>query len=78
MAATVSLATMNGKDVNDLLDDLLENPDLQREWELNPDEVASRYSLTDAQRKALFAGDVDALIEGGLAERHVQQMRVSW
>jgi hypothetical protein len=65
-------------DVNDLLDDLLGNPELQREWELNPEVVARRYSLTEQQLQSLRAGDVDALVSDGLAERHVQQMRVSW
>jgi hypothetical protein len=71
---------MTGKslDVNDLLDDLLTDPELQRDWELNPETVASRYSLTSSQARALIDGDVDALIHEGLAERHVQQMRVSW
>ena len=71
---------MTGKkpDVNDLLDDLLNNPKVQREWELNPEVVASRYSLTSSQARALVDGDVDALICEGLAQRHVQQMRVSW
>jgi hypothetical protein len=71
---------MTGKnlDVNDLLDDLLNDPAVQREWELNPEMVASRYSLTTSQARALIDGDVDALISEGLAERHVQQMRVSW
>ncbi len=65
-------------DVNDLLDALLNDPAVQREWELNPEIVAGRYSLTAAQTRALIDGDVDALISEGLAERHVQQMRVSW
>lgn len=65
-------------DVNDLLDALLNDPAVQREWELNPDIVAGRYALTAAQTRALIDGDVDALISEGLAERHVQQMRVSW
>lgn len=71
---------MTGKklDVNDLLDDLLNNPEVQREWELNPEMVASQYALTASQTRALVDGDVDALISEGLAERHVQQMRVSW
>lgn len=70
--------TSKNLDVNDLLDDLINDPALQREWELNPDTVASRYSLTTSQARALIDGDVDALIREGLAERHVQQMRVSW
>lgn len=71
---------MTGKklDVNDLLDDLLNDPEVQRKWELNPEMVASQYSLTASQTRALVDGDVDALISEGLAERHVQQMRVSW
>ena len=70
--------TSKNLDVNDLLDDLLNDPAVQREWELNPEAVASRYSLTASQARALIDGDVDALISEGLAERHVQQMRVSW
>jgi hypothetical protein len=69
---------MTAPDINVLLDDLFENTDLQREWATNPEEVARRYSLTDAQRQALLDGDVDALMQQGLAERHVQLMRVSW
>ena len=69
---------MAGPDVNDLLDDLMGNPELQREWELNPTVVATKYSLTDSQFEALRSGNVDALLSEGLAERHVQQMRVSW
>jgi hypothetical protein len=65
-------------DVNVLLDKLSADSVLQREWELNPAAVAGRYSLTDTQRQALLDGDVDALLAEGLAERHVQQMRVSW
>jgi hypothetical protein len=70
--------TIDKPDVNELLDDLLNNPDLQREWELNPEVVANRYSLTSSQAQALIEGNVDALISEGLAQRHVQQMRVSW
>jgi hypothetical protein len=70
--------TSKNLDVNDLLDDLLNDQTVQREWELNPETVASRYSLTTSQTRALIDGDVDALIREGLAERHVQQMRVSW
>ncbi|WP_436765483.1 hypothetical protein [Streptomyces sp. URMC 123] len=66
------------RDVNALLDDLAGDAEIQREWELNPTEVARRYALTDTQRQALLDGDVEALIGEGLAERHVQQMRVSW
>jgi hypothetical protein len=69
---------MAGGDINDLLDDLLGDPELQREWELNPSEVATRYTLTESELHALMDGDIDALVAGGLAERHVQQMRVSW
>jgi hypothetical protein len=65
-------------DVNDLLDHLLNDPKVQREWELNPEIVATRYSLSYSQTRALIDGDVDALIREGLAERHVQQVRVSW
>jgi hypothetical protein len=65
-------------DVNDLLDDLQRDSQLQREWELNPTEVARRYSLTEKQLALLLDGDVDGLIREGLAERHVQEMRVSW
>jgi len=69
---------MSERDVNALLDDLTTDPELQRQWELNPGQVASRYTLTETQLAALVDGDVDALISEGLAERHVQQMRVSW
>lgn len=69
---------MSDRDVNALLDDLTSDPELQREWELNPGDVAARYELTETQLASLLDGDVDALISEGLAERHVQQMRVSW
>jgi hypothetical protein len=65
-------------DLNALLDDLIGNSDLQREWELNPQVVASRYQLTPSQMSALLDGDIDHLMAEGLAERHTQQMRVSW
>jgi mannose-6-phosphate isomerase-like protein (cupin superfamily) len=65
-------------DINTLLDQLLEDDELRRQWELNPSEVAKNYALTDAQLVALRDGDVDALLGEGLAERHIQQMRVSW
>lgn len=71
-------ATMAAPDINALLDDLLRDPELQRRWELDPAEVAKGYSLTESQMSALLSGDVDALTAEGLAERHVQQMRVSW
>jgi hypothetical protein len=69
---------MSLRDINALLDDLYEDTQLQREWELNPAEVATRYALTDKQLALLLDGDVDSLIREGLAERHVQQIRVSW
>lgn len=69
---------MTAPDINALLDDLLRDPGLQRRWEVDPAEVAKGYSLTESQMSALLSGDVDALTAEGLAERHVQQMRVSW
>ncbi len=66
------------KSVNDLLDDLINDPDMQRDWELNPTEVLKNYALGEAERQALLDGDVDKLIELGLAERHTKQMRVYW
>jgi hypothetical protein len=65
-------------DVNDLLDDLLSDPQVQKQWELDPSGVAREYELTETQLQSLIDGDVDSLISEGLAERHVQQMRVSW
>jgi hypothetical protein len=65
-------------DINDLLDQLFRDPEFQREWELNPREVAKGFDLSESQLTALLDGDVDALISDGLAARHVQQMRVSW
>ena len=69
---------MKNNDINALLDALINDPEVQKEWELNPALIAQKYDLTDSQRQCLLEGDVDALIEEGLAERHVQQMRVSW
>jgi hypothetical protein len=69
---------VSAPDINILLDRLYADPELQREWELDPASVASRYSLTPTQMASLIDGDVDALVAEGLAERHVQQMRVSW
>lgn len=66
------------RDINALLDDLQADATVQREWELNPHDVARRYNLTETQTLLLLDGDVDGLIKAGLAERHVQQMRVSW
>jgi hypothetical protein len=65
-------------DVNSLLDLLASDPELQSRWEVDPEAVLQQFDVTDSQREALMAGDVDSLIEAGLAERHVQQMRVSW
>jgi hypothetical protein len=65
-------------DVNVLLDRLMRDAELQRRWELDPAGVAAEYELTESQLRSLVDGDVDALMAEGLAERHVQQMRVSW
>jgi hypothetical protein len=65
-------------DVNVLLDQLATDPEFQARWEVDPDSVLQEFDLTESQRAALASGDVDALIDEGLAERHVQQMRVSW
>lgn len=65
-------------DINDLLDRLFRDPEFQRQWELNPREVAKDFALSESQLTALLDGDVDALISDGLDARHVQQMRVSW
>jgi hypothetical protein len=69
---------MSSPDINVLLDQLQHDTELQRKWELDPESVSRNYVLTETQRTALINGDVDALIAEGLAERHVQQMRVSW
>jgi len=69
---------MSPPDVNVLLDQLQQDPQLQRKWELDPAAVAADYALTESQLAALLDGDIDALIGSGLADRHVQQMRVSW
>ncbi|MDC9621682.1 hypothetical protein KKI90_05115 [Xenorhabdus bovienii] len=66
------------KDVNDLLDDLVSKPEVQARWEDVPEQVMQEYQLTPAQYRALSEGNIDALINEGLADRHVQQMRVSW
>lgn len=65
-------------DVNALLDRLGSDPELQARWEVDPQSVLEQFDVTDTQREALLAGDVESLIEAGLAERHVQQIRVSW
>ncbi len=69
---------MSKPDVNVLLDRLMRDAELQRRWELDPAGVAAEYELTESQLRSLVDGDVDALMAEGLAERHVQQMRVSW
>jgi hypothetical protein len=69
---------MSAGDINSLLDDLATDSELQREWELNAADVSRRYDITERQRELLLDGNVDALVSEGLAERHVQQMRVSW
>jgi Aromatic-ring-opening dioxygenase LigAB, LigA subunit len=69
---------MSSPDINDLLDALMGDVELQKRWELDPEQVAGDYALTPRQLAALLDGDIDALIGEGLAERHVQQMRVSW
>lgn len=47
--------------LNDLLIDLGRDADLAAAYEKNPDSVLSRYELTDAEKQALLAGDVDAV-----------------
>ena len=69
---------MSKPDINALLDALAGDEELQKQWQLNPEQVAGDYALTPSQLSALLDGDIDALIGEGLAERHVQQMRVSW
>lgn len=69
---------INENGVDRLLDDLMEKSEMQKRWALNPEEVAEEYRLTATQKTAMIDGDVDALIAEGLAERHVQEMRVSW
>jgi hypothetical protein len=64
--------------VDRLLDDLLSSTDVQKRWALNPELVAKEYQLTETQTAAMISGDVERLIAEGLAERHVQEMRVSW
>ncbi|MBD2779649.1 hypothetical protein [Xenorhabdus szentirmaii] len=66
------------KDVNDLLDDLISKPEVQLCWENEPEKVMQEYQLTPSQYRALSEGNIDALINEGLADRHIQQMRVSW
>jgi hypothetical protein len=66
------------RDVNDLLDDLTSDPEMRKRWALEPEAVARDYYLTAAQTDALLTGDVDRLVVEGLADRHVQEMRVSW
>jgi len=70
------MSSKNG--VDQLLDDLISDNEVQKRWALNPEEIAKEYSLTEEQKAAMIEGDVDALIAGGLAERHVQEMRVYW
>lgn len=69
---------MSKPDVNVLLDRLMRDAELRRRWELDPAGVAVEYDLTESQLRSLIDGDVEALMAEGLAERHVQQMRVSW
>jgi hypothetical protein len=66
------------RDVNDLLDDLTSDPEMRKRWALEPEAVARDYNLTATQASALLVGDVDGLVAEGLADRHVQEMRVSW
>lgn len=66
------------RDVNDLLDDLTSDPEMRKHWALDPAAVARDYNLTATQTDALLTGDVDRLVVEGLADRHVQEMRVSW
>ncbi|CAM4060900.1 hypothetical protein [Xenorhabdus thuongxuanensis] len=68
----------NMKDVNELLDDLISKPEVQARWENEPEKVMQEYQLTPEQYHALSEGNIDALINEGLADRHIQQMRVSW
>jgi hypothetical protein len=69
---------MSKLDINTLLDALMGDEELQKQWQLNPEQVAGHYDLTPRQLTAMLDGDIDTLISEGLAERHVQQMRVSW
>lgn len=70
------MSSENGIDL--LLDALMSDPDVQKQWALNPGNVAAIYGLSESQVAALLAGDVESLIAEGLAERHVQEMRVGW
>ena len=54
------------------------NTEVQKQWALNPKSVALEYGLTETQANAMIAGDIESLITEGLAERHIQEMRVSW
>jgi len=44
--------------INDLLDTLLNDPEVQRQWELNSGLWQVQYSLTDSQMRALLDGNV--------------------
>jgi hypothetical protein len=47
--------------LNDLLIDLGRNADLAAAYEKDPNSVLSRYELTESEKQALLAGDVDAV-----------------
>lgn len=70
--------TASKPDINDLLDDLFANAALQKSFGDDPVKVMQGYSLSEAQKEALLAGDSDALLSLGLSERHTRQMRISW
>jgi hypothetical protein len=68
----------NERGIDRLLDDLMVDLEVQKRWAMNPENVAEEYGLTEGQKHAMVVGDVEALLAEGLAERHVQEMRVSW
>lgn len=47
--------------LNDLLIDLGRDADLAAAYEKNPNSVLSDYELTETERQALLAGDLDAV-----------------
>lgn len=47
--------------LTDLLNDLGKNAELAASWEKDPEAVMEDYKLTDNEKQAMLAGDVEAL-----------------
>lgn len=61
-----------------LVDRLLVDPEVQSQWQVDPEAVMDGYELTDDERSALRDGDVEVLVASGVSDKLSRQMTVSW